>query len=657
MLLADQFLFLRRLPRLLAAVGLVVGLVASPAAQAAAPVVPPAKQHYFDSLRTAAAQPGLPDSVRMHTWYNLALGWRRISRDSARAWTNRTLALAQRIGSERKAAMCYGYLGALIKDEGDFTKALQYQLRALRTHEKVGNRVGQISAHNDIGLLHKHLKQWEQSLASYQRARVIAEELIAANPQSTTLSERLAYILNNIGAVCFDQGNFAESRQWYSRALARARASGSIDATATALTNMGALEAEMKNYAAAASHFREALALDEQEGNLYGQAADLLVIGEMETFLGQYAAAERDLLRARGAARQLGDAIMLKDVQLRFSRLYAAQGDGARAGKAYERFIGVSDSLFSSESTRQMAEMRTLYDTERAEQLARVNALKLAEGSLTLRKRTIQLAAALAGLLGAAVIGWLLLNRVRLQARVALAQERADQQRAATAAVIEAEERERRRIGADLHDSVGQLLTAAKLNLNGLGHELAGLQDHPRALLDTAQATLDESLREVRAISHQLVPNALIRQGLSGAVRELVQKISSPAGLRVQLDAIGLEQRLPPLVESILYRVIQELVANIIRHARADTVTLQLVHHGRELTVLLEDNGVGFDLTEALGRPDAGIGLRNLYSRIEYLNGRLDIDARPGRGTIVTIEVPLALEPAPVALPAALAAR
>ena len=635
----------RRLPAFLLFLLTVLLVASERTAGASAPVVPPAKQHYFDSLRADAARAGQPDSVRMHTLYKIALGWRRISRDSARAWANRTMALARQIGSERKEAMCLGYLGALIKDEGDFATALQYQLRALRVHERVGNRVGQISAHNDIGLLYKNLKQWEPSLASYHRARVIAEERIAHAPNPAEFYDRYSYVLNNIGTVYFDQGRFAEARPWYERALAQARRSGSVDATATALTNLGGLEAETKHYAAASGLFRAALALDEREGNLYGQASDLLVVGEMETMLGEYAAAERDLERAMAAARQLGDALMQKELQLRYSRLYARRGDAARAGQAYERYIHVSDSLFTSESTAQMAEMQTRFETEKKERQNQVLGLQLAEQRLANRKRSIQFTAALAGLLAAAAIGWLLLNRARLRQRVAVAQERVEQQRTATAAVIEAEERERRRIGADLHDSVGQLLSAAKLNLSGLEHELVGescLAPATQGLLDLAIGSLDESLREVRAISHQLVPNALIRQGLAGAVRELVQKLNAPvAGLRINLDAIGLEQRLPPLVEGVLYRVVQELVANIVRHARADEVTIQLVHHGPELTVLIEDNGVGFNLAEALARPEGGIGLRNLYSRIAYLGGRLDIDARAGRGTIVTIEVPV----------------
>ncbi|WP_345232802.1 sensor histidine kinase, partial [Hymenobacter saemangeumensis] len=111
--------------------------------------------------------------------------------------------------------------------------------------------------------------------------------------------------------------------------------------------------------------------------------------------------------------------------------------------------------------------------------------------------------------------------------------------------------------------------------------------------------------------------------------------------LKVQLEVVGLDQggRLEPTVENVLFRVIQELVQNIIKHAQATQVTLQIIRSERELTVMVEDNGVGFD-PKALGE-EAGIGLRNIESRMAYLGGQADFDAAPGRGTTVVLEVPL----------------
>jgi len=212
-----------------------------------------------------------------------------------------------------------------------------------------------------------------------------------------------------------------------------------------------------------------------------------------------------------------------------------------------------------------------------------------------------------------------------------------------TAAVLEAEETERRRIGADLHDGVGQLLTAARQQLSVLAQELDQAPSPARAqLLDAAQGALDESFAEVRGISHNLVPNALLRQGLGAAVREFLRAMSAGGGLRAEVEVVGLDARLPPALESTLFRVIQELSQNVVKHARASQISLQIVRDDDELRVLVEDNGVGFDPVAARGAAGpGGIGLANVETRLAYLGGRAYFDAAPGRGTVVTLTVPL----------------
>jgi two-component system NarL family sensor kinase len=195
------------------------------------------------------------------------------------------------------------------------------------------------------------------------------------------------------------------------------------------------------------------------------------------------------------------------------------------------------------------------------------------------------------------LLGALLYNRRRLQQKVELEQQRQRQERQRARAVLETEEAERRRIGADLHDGVGQLLSVVKLNAGALNEELrAGLDaDQARRFADTLDL-VDESVREVRSISHNLLPNALIKRGLARAVREFLDKIQRPGRLRIRLETLGLDEpRLDPAVENALYRVIQELVQNIVKHAQATEMDLQLIRHAHDLTLLVQDNGVGFD--------------------------------------------------------------
>src|SRR5262249_53141444 len=135
-----------------------------------------------------------------------------------------------------------------------------------------------------------------------------------------------------------------------------------------------------------------------------------------------------------------------------------------------------------------------------------------------------------------------------------------------TKAIIEAEEKERRRIAQDLHDGVGQILSAAKLNLSSFSSKITLKTDEERDALKNAVELIDDSVKEVRAVSHNMMPNTLIKLGLASAVREFITKIGNIPNLKVDLEIVGLDKRLSEQIETVLYRVTQEIVNNIIKH-------------------------------------------------------------------------------------------
>jgi signal transduction histidine kinase len=370
--------------------------------------------------------------------------------------------------------------------------------------------------------------------------------------------------------------------------------------------------------------------------------ADILtLIGETYMHNGHPEQTERYITRAMRICRQARLRAEEMDALEGLANLAEARGDFPTAFRYQRRLWQLSDTLHTEAAARGLAEMQTKYDTERKDAQSRIQALRLREQRLLVRKRNAQLIAAGAALLLMLVAGWGLYRRRALRQQLELEQQRQQLERQRAAAVLAAEENERRRIGSDLHDGLGQLLTAAKLNLHALEQQLGDRLDGQQVLLDNAVAVVDESFREVRSISHNLMPNALIKRGLVQAVRDFLDKLPSGNGLRVEVEVFGLENaRLDPTVESVLFRVIQELVQNIVKHAQASEVTVQLVQGEAELTVVVEDNGRGFD-PKALPA-DAGIGLRNVETRMAYLGGHAYFDATPGRGTTVTLEVPLA---------------
>ena len=150
---------------------------------------------------------------------------------------------------------------------------------------------------------------------------------------------------------------------------------------------------------------------------------------------------------------------------------------------------------------------------------------------------------------------------------------------------------------------------------------------------------MDESCKEVRSVSHQMMPNALLKSGLASAIKEFIDKLDSRV-LKVNLHTEGLNERLDSNVETVLYRVIQECVNNVIKHAGANTLHISLIKDEDGIAATIEDNGKGFDMKDKL--KFEGIGLKNIASRIGYLKGTVDFDSKPGSGTLVAIHVPIA---------------
>lgn len=203
--------------------------------------------------------------------------------------------------------------------------------------------------------------------------------------------------------------------------------------------------------------------------------------------------------------------------------------------------------------------------------------------------------------------------------------------------VLQTQERERQRFASDLHDSLGQLLSAIKLNVESMAPKTEVDKEETQAW-EHIGSMLDEAVRETRQISHSLMSDTLRELGLTTAVKELCKRLSH-TGLKINFQVVGEESRLERRTEIGLYRVIQELLNNVIRHSAAKEVDLQLVRHEKSMVITLEDDGKGFDPIP--DDPKGGIGLKSVKNRISMLNGVISIESHQGRGTAVSLEVPI----------------
>ena len=150
---------------------------------------------------------------------------------------------------------------------------------------------------------------------------------------------------------------------------------------------------------------------------------------------------------------------------------------------------------------------------------------------------------------------------------------------------------------------------------------------------------LDQASVELRNIARNIMPAGLSKIGLPAAVKGLLDTLGTSPGLTINYNVHGLEERLPEPLEISLYRVLLELINNVIKHAQATRLTIQLIRYPTYINIVVEDNGIGLDLLPGMGQAK-GMGMNNIISRISYLKGTIDIDSKRGAGTTVLIDVP-----------------
>jgi signal transduction histidine kinase len=203
--------------------------------------------------------------------------------------------------------------------------------------------------------------------------------------------------------------------------------------------------------------------------------------------------------------------------------------------------------------------------------------------------------------------------------------------------VVQAQELERRRLARELHDETGQALTSILLGLKPLEEALA---DHPaRAALAELREHVVVALQDVRRLAVELRPAVLDDFGLVAALERLTESFAEQTGIRIDFHSALGESRLPGEVETALYRVVQESLTNIVKHANARSVSISVARRDSAIAAVIEDDGAGFDQRAVR---EGGVGLLGMRERLALLDGRVEIESRPGTGTTLVAEVPLA---------------
>nr|WP_299344196.1 sensor histidine kinase [Allomuricauda sp.] len=206
-------------------------------------------------------------------------------------------------------------------------------------------------------------------------------------------------------------------------------------------------------------------------------------------------------------------------------------------------------------------------------------------------------------------------------------------------AMIQGQEKERERIANDLHDNLGSILATIKLHFQNLKIRKEHLEKQEKLMFEKTDSLIEEAYQKVRNLAHVRNAGVNSKEGLLPAIKNFASKASLANKLIVEVEDHGMDQRLENSLEINLFRIVQELITNVIKHANATECMVHLTHHEDNINIMVEDNGIGFDPSKVKERQ--GMGLYSIQKRVEDHDGQLTIDSTPFNGTSIIIDIGL----------------
>lgn len=629
-----------------------------------------AQQPLVDSITKELLQP-MADSNRAVSMMRLAIDYELVDTNKAyQAYRN-----AIKFAAEKKL---YYNLGRIYQNQSFlFATATNYvQSRAsldtaiifYKKSSHPNAKKWEANAYGDIGNGLKAQNNLQQSVQYYLKSISIFEQL--------GLIDETTIRYCNLSSLFGDIHEFAKQREYANKALSSAKASGKQEGLFLAnfmlahyyngqedgksaklyldssrvyfneSANINSVDILFSYYLISAQvfkknnqldsafyFFRQCFDVSEKYNYNYGKAESQLQMGAVAMLQKKYNDAEKYLLAGIEVAKDINYFGMLDDGYKYLSDIYAATGKYELAYKFFKKHKEVNDSAVNLEAKKNITELEKKYETEKKDKQIKLQQVQL-QNRRMLNYVFIGIALAL-------LIFFILSYRNYIQKQKIQKQRISElethQQLTATEAVLKGEEQERTRLARDLHDGLGGMLSGIKFSFNTMKENLIMTPDNQQAFARSMDM-LDSSIKEMRRVAHNMMPEALVKFGLDAALKDFCNDINKSGALQISYQSIGLENMVINQTTAIaIYRIVQELINNAIKHAAAKSVLVQVTKADNQISVTVEDDGKGFN-TDILNQ-SKGIGWANIQNRIEFLKGSIDVQSSEEKGTSVHIEL------------------
>jgi len=622
------------------------------------------------------------DTSRLQTLLDLGWSYSLIDADSARLFLNQAIAIAARLKNSNKQGEAMTYIGTNFYRHDAYDSALFYYSLADKlyakaaTHESAVNRIinkmsiattllqqgdhqsaiqtylstidalhktaypekwtNLVTAYTNTGLIYNDLKQYSKALKYQQQALNICNSR-SIEPEKKTQ----VILLMALDYINLEQLSAVPRLLQQASALSHTLNSDYLFSIQYGIEGKYYRARKMRD--SAVIKYSQSLHYAQKAGDLFQQAMALQQLGMIYYDEKKYRAAIPKFLQSLAITRTIRDKIREVNALKYLSELYTVTKNNDQAVQYYQAYIKLNDSLSNAESKKNINEIESKYQA--AKKQASINELQknIALQQSALQRKNAVNKTLVAGCCLLLIIAGLLYivfknkNRLLLQNQKLHEQQlreiKKERKLLAAQSVLKGEEEERNRLARDLHDGVGGLLWGIKLSMSSMKGNVF-LPEESAKSFSNVITQLDQSIAELRRVSHNMMPEALIKFGLKEALENYCEMVNHSKQIRVQLQTYGMDTRMEQSVEIVIYRIIQELLTNTIKHAEAKNVLIQLVREEHRFNLTVEDDGKGFTVQEI----QDGAGLANIRARAAYLNGSVDIVSAKGEGTSVHVE-------------------
>lgn len=631
-----------------------------------------AQQKEIDSIKQVLPTQEPLDQIK--SWNELSWYYRNSDIDSAIVFATTALSIGKLENSNRAIAQSYNSLANAYGAKGLFDSALNFHEKSYLLRLDMHDSSGMASSRNNQGIVYDELGNYSEALEVYFESLRLYEA-VSDDPYD------VAMVLGNIGIVYKKQKEYIKVLEYYEKALEIYMSVNSTFGIVVTKGNMGNVLHALGRHQEAIQFSREARAGYEEAG--YSRYIPYMDqnIGIASDSLGRTAEARMLYLRAIEGHKtheniyELANSYLTLSANFRktneFKNAYVNAQQASihandinslefrakaaqelsqtlaglrRFDEAYSyarRFTKLNDSIFEENKTRQIFELQTQYETEKDKQQITLQEAQLEEQNAIIQRNRIASFAAATVFALLIVVG--LLWRVRLQKKqeVVLQMERVKAREAEINATISSQEKERARYARDLHDGFGQMISILNINLSSL--KAGATPDERQQVFEQSEQVINDMYNELKSICFDLMPQTLISQGLESAIQEYASRINAAGQVLVDTNFFGLEKRPTEIQEISVYRISQEWVNNILKYSDATRITLQITQDEEEITLLIEDDGQGFEKQKLI--EGTGNGWKNLNTRANLIHGKLELETQPNRrGTTLIINAPAKLK-------------